>query len=120
MYRDFPLEHIHPNAFQAAEAANCAGDQNAYWEMHDLLFTNQAQLGTDNLKNHAFQLGLDMNQFNDCLESHKYRDEINKDIQDGINYQVNATPTFFINGQRIVGGSLEQLKGTIDILLNNK
>lgn len=118
VYRDFPLEHIHANAFQAAEAANCARDQDAYWEMHDSLFAHQTQLDIDNIKKYAIQLDLNIDQFNNCLSNHKYEDEIHKDMQDGIKYQVSGTPTFFINGHRVVGGSLEQLRGTIDLLLD--
>lgn len=118
VYRDFPLEHIHPNAFQAAETAHCAGDQNKYWEMHSLLFANQTQLDIDSLKKYASELGLNLSQFDKCLDSHKYQEEIRRDIADGLKYQVNGTPTFFINGYRVVGGSYEQLKSTIDLLLN--
>ena len=120
VYRDFPLEDIHPHAFQAAEAANCAGDQGAYWEMHDLLFANQSKLDADSLRSYAAGLNLNINQFNECMDSHKYVDEIRKDIQDGQAYQVNGTPTFFINGNRVVGGSLEQLRGVINLLLANE
>ena len=117
VYRDFPLEQIHPNAFQAAEAANCAGQENAYWKMHDLLFANNTQLDINSLRKYANELGLNMEQFNSCLDSHKFGDEIRHDVEDGLKYQVSSTPTFFINGHRVVGASLEQLKATIDILI---
>lgn len=120
VYRDFPLENIHPHAFLAAEAADCAGEQNTYWKMHDLLFADQTKLGIDDLRKHAGDLGMNMDQFNNCLDSNKYSEEIRHDMKDGISYQVSATPTFFINGHRVLGGSLEQLKSTIDALLSNK
>jgi len=117
-YRDFPLEATHPYAFKAAEAANCAGDQDKYWEMHDLLFANQAQLDSDNLKKYANQLQLNLSQFNDCLNNGKYTDEIRHDIDEAKSYQVNATPTFFINGHRLVGPLPEQLQEAIERAIN--
>lgn len=117
VYRDFPLVDIHPNAFQSAEAANCAGDQGAYWEMHDLLYSNQSYLENESLNKYAVELNLNVEQFGDCLRSNKFEEEIKKDIQDGLTYQVTGTPTFFINGNRIVGGTIEQLRGAINLLL---
>jgi len=111
--RDFPLD-TRAHAFKAAEAANCAGDQGKYWEMHDLLFANQAQLDPANLKKYAAQLQLDMSQFEDCLDNGKYVNEIRHDMEDGRRYQVGATPTFFVNGYRVVGLASEELQQMID------
>jgi protein-disulfide isomerase len=117
VFRDFPLEAIHSNAFRAAEAANCAGEQGKYWEMHDLLFENQDQLDITNLKEYAARLRIDVSQFEGCLASGKYADEIRHDIEDGKKYYVEGTPTFFVNGHRLAGPSLDQLQQTIDSVL---
>lgn len=103
VYRDFPLTSIHPNAQKAAEAAECADDQGKFWKMHDLLFDRSPALSEDKLTNYAEELGLNVEQFQDCLASGKYADEVGKDFADGLAAGVNGTPTFFINGERLIG-----------------
>lgn len=103
VYRDFPLEDIHPHAFRAAEAAQCANDQNKFWAMHDKLYQNSDRLTDLDLKLYALETGLDLTQFNACFDSRKYKDEIEGDRADGIAAGVVGTPTFFINGQKIAG-----------------
>jgi protein-disulfide isomerase len=103
VYRDFPLTSLHQYALKAAEASECADDQEAYWKYHDLLFQNQSALDDASLKNYAASLGLDTAAFNDCLDSDKYMSEIQKDEQDGITAGVQGTPAFFINGHLIEG-----------------
>ncbi len=117
VYRDFPIESIHPDAFKSAEAANCAGEQGKYWEMHDLLFTNQSQLAVGNLKAYAASLELNIEAFNVCLDEGKYAEEVRHDIAQAEEYRVTGTPTFFVNGQRIVGASLESLRAAIEALI---
>ncbi len=117
-YRDFPLQSIHSQAFLAAEAANCSIDQDKYWEFHDALFLIQDDLSIDNILKSANNIGLDQNKIKLCIESGKYKEEINKDIADGKSYTVSATPTFFINGYKIEG--VEQLESKILELLNKK
>jgi len=102
VYRDFPLS-FHADAEKAAEAAECAGEQNKYWEMHDKLFENQNALSVDNLKQYAKDMGLDSAKFNLCLDSGKTATEVQKDLTDGQSYGVSGTPTFFINGVEVVG-----------------
>lgn len=102
VYRDFPLS-FHPDSEKAAEAAECAGEQSKYWEMHDKLFENQNALGVDSLKQYAKDIGLDSAQFNACLDSGKMTSEVQKDSADGQSYGVSGTPTFFINGVELVG-----------------
>lgn len=114
MFRDLPLDHIHPDALKAAEAANCAGDQNKYWDMHALLFANQAHLDMSNLNNYAVQLNIDLTRFNDCLGNEKYVDEIRHDVAQAQEYRVNRTPTFFINGWRVVGADPAILRATLE------
>jgi len=107
VYRDFPLG-FHQNAQPAAEATECADEQGAYWPMHDLLFKNQAEWVGDSLVKELFrryseELGLDVAKFSDCLDSGQYAEEVKKDYQDGVAYGVEGTPTFFINGYKLVG-----------------
>ncbi|PIN75476.1 disulfide bond formation protein DsbA [Candidatus Woesearchaeota archaeon CG10_big_fil_rev_8_21_14_0_10_37_12] len=102
VFRDFPLP-FHPNAQKASEAAECADEQSKFWEMHDVLFEHQTALSSANLKQYAADLGLDTDQFNDCLDSGKFADEVKKDNTDGQIVGVSGTPTFFINGIQITG-----------------
>jgi len=96
VFRNFPIESIHPLAFKAAEAAVCAGDQGRYWEMHDRLFTEQNALGLKDLPNHAKALALDMPKFQECLDSGKHAARIRKDMGDGQKAGVQGTPSFFV------------------------
>ncbi len=93
---DFPLESIHKNAFKAAEAARCAGEQGKFWEMHDRLFANQQALASNNLPQHAQALGLDVPKFQHCLDSEKYAADIRKDLAEGQKAGVTGTPGFFL------------------------
>lgn len=102
VYRDFPLDNIHPQARDAAVAANCAGEQDLYWEMHDLLYANQNALGQGMLAFGA-QLDLDMDDYEACLDSGRYDDEIQNDFLAAAQLGVTGTPTFFINGRPLVG-----------------
>lgn len=119
VYRDFPIQRIHSDAFKAAEAANCAGEQGQYWEMHNLLFANQSSLDDDSLKQFALNLGLDGQSFNDCLDSNRYENEIRHDFDEGLSYGVGATPTFFVNGHVVLGASYELLKEKIEQINQN-
>jgi protein-disulfide isomerase len=101
-FRDFPLS-FHPNAKPAAIASECANEQGKFWEMHDKLFANQDSLSTENYKAWAKELGLNENQFNTCIDSQKYASQVQKDFDDGVAAGVSGTPTFFVNGQKLVG-----------------
>ncbi|MEK7464963.1 MAG: DsbA family protein [Patescibacteria group bacterium] len=103
VYRDFPISSIHSEAEKAAEAGECADEQGKFWEYHDRIFQGQDELGEASLKRWAAELGLNAAQFNTCLDSGKYTDEVAKDFQDGQAAGVTGTPTFFINGQSVVG-----------------
>ncbi len=96
VFRNFPLETLHPHAFKAAEAAYCAGEQGRYWEMHDRLFANQQALGVPQLSGHAQALGLDLTSFEQCLGSAKYAVKIRKDLADGQTAGVRGTPMFYL------------------------
>ncbi len=95
VFRDYPLP-FHQNAQKASEAAQCANEQEKFWEMHDKLFTNQSALALADLKKYAKDLKLDTNKFNTCLDSNKYADEVKKDLSDGASYGIGGTPSFFI------------------------
>ena len=96
VFRDFPIESIHPNAFKAAEAAHCAGEQGKYWEMHDRLFANQSALSPAQLVLHGHAVGVDAEPFRQCLDSGKYAAEIRRDLEEGQNMGVRGTPTVFL------------------------
>jgi len=100
VYRDFL---VHPTSQKAQEAAACANEQGKFWEMHDLLYQNQGALESEDLKGYASQLGLNTASFSSCLDSGKYENEVTKDTSDGRSYGVSGTPTFFINGVKLVG-----------------
>jgi protein-disulfide isomerase len=101
--RNFPVISLHPWAQKAAEAAECAYDQGAFWEYHDRLFAHQTELDVESLKRHAAELGLAEGVFEDCLDSDRKADIVRKDLQDGIRYGVQGTPTFFVNGRGLAG-----------------
>ncbi len=96
VFRDFPIESIHPQAFKAHEAANCAGEQGKYWEMHNRLFSNQKALGEKDLQGYAGALDLDLQKFDQCLNSGKNAAEIREDTAEGVKAGVRGTPTFLL------------------------
>ena len=108
VFRDFPLEQLHPHARKAAEAAHCAGEHGKYWEMHDLLFQNQQALETDQLRGYAGRLGLDTAAFSACLDSGKYASAVQQNLGDGAAAGVRGTPSFVI-GRTRPDGSVEGL-----------
>lgn len=119
IYRDYPLSSIHPKAQKAAEAAECAGEQNKYYEYHDKLFKNQKALEIADLKKYAKEIGLNTNNFNDCLDSNKMESEVQKDLEDGQNLGIQGTPAFFINGNPLMGAyPFEAFKNLIEQELN--
>jgi len=100
VFRNFPLSQMHPHAEMAAEAAEAAGDQGKFWEMHDLLFEHQQNLDTAHLLQSARQLGLDQASFERALTDHAYAARVHEDLLSGARSGVNGTPTFYINGYR--------------------
>ncbi len=107
----------------AAEASECAADQNAFWEYHDLLFANQAgenrgAFSIENLKRLAQELGLETEQFNECLDGGKYRNLVRSQTEIARQIGVNSTPSFLINGQPFVGAQpFENFQKLIEALL---
>lgn len=109
VYRDFPLD-FHPQAKNSAEAAQCANEQGKFWEFHDKIFEEQDKKGEgtiqftlQDIKKWASEIGVDSNRFNNCLDSEKYKIEVEKDYADGSSYGVSGTPTTFVNGKSIIG-----------------
>ena len=102
VYRDFPLE-FHAGARPAAEAARCAAAMGRFWEYHDLLFVAQPEFRREQLVGYAGRLGLDRTAFASCLDSGRFRDAVEADLNEGRARGVRGTPTFFINGRRLVG-----------------
>ena len=95
VFRDFPLS-FHKQAFKAAEAAHCAGDQGKFWEMHDTLFQNQSALAPEQLAAHADTLGLDAGAFRTCLDSSRFAADVNKDLTEGGAVGITGTPAFLV------------------------
>ena len=115
VYRDFPLESLHPDALRAHEAARCAGEQNKFWEYHDVLFATAPAASPEQLDAYAKQVGIDVPKFKSCLSSGKYLGAIQKDEEEGARLGVSGTPSFFINGRPLPGAqSLEEFDRIID------
>lgn len=102
VYKHFPLG-FHANAQKAAEASECAWEQDKFWEYHDKLFGNQTSYSVENFKKWSKSLGLKTDQFNDCLDSGKYAKKVQADAKEGQEKGVSGTPATFINGQLITG-----------------
>ena len=111
--RDFPLSQ-HTEAFKAAEAAEAARDQGKYWEYIQILLHNQSALTVDKLKGYASDLALDRTKFDSALDSGKYAESVQRDIEDGMKLGINGTPTIFINGRRVSVRGYDQLKSIVD------
>src|SRR5437899_1290969 len=126
VYRDLPLNALHSEAEKTAEAANCAVQQgpDKYWALHDAIFKNQriTGIGLAAIATMAKTIsGLDTVKLDECIKSGKMADEISKDVQDANSYGVTGTPTFFINGYRLVGAQpLASFSSIIDQLLAAK
>lgn len=100
IFRHFPLTTVHPHAQRAAEAAEAAGAQGHFWEMHDQLFEHQQALNDEDLIGYADELGLNMVRFGQNVTEHRYAARIREDVLSGVRSGVNGTPTFFINSMR--------------------
>jgi protein-disulfide isomerase len=103
VWRHLPLLDVHPQAQVAAEAAEAAAAQGAFWPMHDLLLSRQEDLRPNDLLNYAEELGLDRERFHDDLKRHLHAGRIAQDVESADLSGVSGTPTFFINGQRHYG-----------------
>jgi outer membrane protein assembly factor BamB len=125
VFRDYPLP-MHANAEKAAQAAECAHEQGAFWRYHDVLFENPGALDVGSLKGYAASLGLDAGYFNQCLDSGKYADEVQADVADGRKAAAEmgdeglATPSFFVGGDYVAGAhDYAVFKQAIDFALRD-
>jgi protein-disulfide isomerase len=103
VFRDLPLDQLHPDARKAAEAARCAKDQDKFWPYHDKLMSAGTDASPEKLKAYAQELGLDAGAFEQCLVSRKHQAAVQKDIDEGNRLGVTGTPAFFINGRLLSG-----------------
>jgi len=103
VFRDFPIEQLHPGARKAHEAARCASEQGKFWAYHDVLFDKAPQTSANDLKADAREVGLDLAKFDQCVASGKHKELVQKDIDEGTRLGVNGTPAFFINGVALSG-----------------
>ncbi len=108
VFRDFPIQSIHPNALPASVAAECANEQGEFKAMHDILFDNQSQWSSQEtfdaismFSQYAAQIQLDQETFDSCLNDGKYIEEIRNDLDDGRSYDVTGTPGFFVGNDKI-------------------
>jgi Na+/H+ antiporter NhaA len=114
VFRHLPLSDVHPHAELAAEAAEAADDQGAFWPMHDLLFEHQDALEPKNLMSYAEELGLDVDRFTEALRRHEHAGRVASDVDDADMSGVSGTPTFFVNGLRHQGAyDIETLTGAV-------
>lgn len=104
IFRNFPLAKIHPEAVMAAVATEAAALQGKYWEMHDIIFENQEYLDRESLLEYAAELDLDVATFDKDLSRPELTEKVEADFESGIRSGVNATPTFFINGEKYNNG----------------
>ncbi len=114
VFKNFPLA-FHKDAAKAAEASLCAHEQGKFWDMHDLMFEEQDSLKVDDLKAKAKKLKLDTKKFNKCLDSSQYAAKVQETMKEGKVAQVKSTPTFYVNGQLVMGAQpLEVFSEIID------
>jgi Na+/H+ antiporter NhaA len=114
VWRHLPLNDVHPRAQLAAEAAEAAAEQGAFWEMHDVLLDNQAALRPSDLVGHAERLGLDVDRFREDLRTHAGAGRVAEDVDSADLSGVSGTPTFFVNGRRHYGAyDVDTLAATV-------
>jgi protein-disulfide isomerase len=106
VYRQYPIPSLHPFAFKAAEASLCANEQGKFWELHDLMFSDQQHITIRDLKEKARRLGMDGNKFDSCLDTGKYTEQVQNDMAEGNKAGVTGTPALFVNGVEVPGGAV--------------
>jgi len=107
VFRNFPLGEIHQYAKIAAQATEAAALQHKFWEMHDAIYERQSHLNPEFLRTLAKELGLDVAQFEEAMESDAVKQKVANDFESGIRSGVNGTPTFFVNGERFDGAATD-------------
>ncbi|HKZ73282.1 MAG TPA: DsbA family protein [Steroidobacteraceae bacterium] len=120
-FRHYPLEEPHPHALLAAEAAECAGGQGKFWEMHGLLFENQDHLKLKHLQGYAERLQLDMARYTAEMDDHVYLQRVREHIKSGQRSHVRGTPAFFVNGTIVdVSFGMQALFDATEAALNGR
>ena len=115
VHKDLPLDQIHPQARQAAEAARCADDEGKFWEYHDRLYASSPNAAPEDLRLYAKDLGLNQELFDKCLARGKYKAAIQNDLNEAANLGLTGTPAFFINGRELSGAqSVQAISQIID------
>ncbi len=118
VYKEFPLAEIHAHAVDAAKAALAAARQGKFWEMHDMMYQNQGELGMNELKQYAQNVGLDVLQWQKDFSSPELKQQLTREADEGRAAGVDSTPSFFVNGRRITAGTIEEFKSLIQEALN--
>jgi len=119
IFKDFPLKQ-HKGSDKMAEAAHCADDQDRFWQYQDLMFSSEGPADLQQLEKYAEDLDLDTDTFRHCMETHKHRRKVEKNIKSGKDAGISATPTFIINGQKISGSlPVEKFEELIEESLRN-
>lgn len=119
IFRDYPIDQLHPAARKAHEAARCANEQGKFWALHDKVFAAAPRASLEDLNAYATEVGLDGAAFDQCLSSAKYQAAVQKDIDEGARLSVTGTPAVFVNGRLLVGAQpLENFTRIIDDELN--
>ncbi len=103
VFRDFPIDQLHPQSRKAHEAARCANEQSKFWAYHDALFANAPKTSPEQLKASAQEVGLDLPAFEQCVSSGKYQATVQQDVEEGTRAGITGTPAFFINGRLLSG-----------------
>jgi protein-disulfide isomerase len=115
VFRDLPIDQLHPGARKAHEAARCADEQGKFWAYHDVLFDKAPRTSAEDLKAYARQVGLDLAKFDQCVASGKPAAMVQRDIDEGARLGIRGTPVFFINGELFMGAQpLENFARVID------
>ena len=115
VHRDFPIDSLHPAARRAHEAARCADEQGKFWAYHDVVYMNAPKAEPADLKSYAKTVGLDVQSFEQCLTSGKFKTAVQKDIDEATGLGISGTPAFFINGLELSGAQpIEQFIRIID------
>lgn len=121
VHKDLPLDAIHPQARQAAEAARCADEQGMFWSYHDKLYDTAPKAAPEDLKNYAKEVGLDLGAFERCFSGGKYKATVQKDVLEGAQAGITGTPAFFVNGRPLSGAQpVEAFAAVIDEELARK
>lgn len=119
VFKQFPLS-FHDKAHRAAEASLCMQDQGKFFEYHDRLFENNQALEEADLKKYAVEVGGDAAKFEECLKTGKNKARVDRDLSDGQKYGVSGAPTYFVNGEAVVGAvPYEEIKKAVDEALND-